>query len=176
MTHVMKMFLVVVAFVGLAACQPTTAGGDVSQGGERWTGVVAVVESSEVWRLYDQAGGPNEQFVRALETGLENGTVEAAAGRFEFIPYSGGRPIADAHVVDLRLQHNGTWYFQGPARFFGQGQAMCVRAPREWGGLAAHNRFPARADPRTNCTPDIVGPVGTGQYDAPTIPMVMPAG
>ena len=155
--------------LGLVACSP-------SGGAERWTGVVAVKESSKVWQLYDKAGGPNERFVQLLEQGLQNGTVEPATGTFEFRPYANGRPIADAYEVQVRPEHQGTWYFRGPARFFRQGQAMCVEVPPSWDGIAAHNRFPAAANQRTNCTPDIIGPVGLDRHNALTVPVVHPAG
>ena len=170
-------FLVVL--LGLSACAETPAGTQVTSGpSERWTGVVAVQESSEVWRLYDQAAGDLTRFAQMLEAGLDDGTVAPATGRFDFIPYAGGRPAEDAHTVTLRPEHNGTWYFKGPSEFFAPGRAMCVEGP--WPVIATQRRFPSAAGPDTNCIDfglEAANPwFANSNNNAATIVMVEPAG
>ncbi len=179
--RIITSLIVLVAIVGLAGCvsseQSNTA--TTSSSGERWTGVVAVQESAEVWRLYDSTAGDLTRFAQLLEAGLDNGTVQSATGRFDFIPYAGGQPAEAPFTVNLRAEHNGTWYFQGPAAFFQPGRAMCVRAA-SWPLIATQRRFPAAAGPNTNCIdfgPQAALPgFANSNHNAATIVMVQPAG
>ncbi len=169
-----RLFAALIAAVALSGCVSTGAS---SSSGMKWTGVVAVQESAYVWQLYDTAAGNLTFFAQLLEAGLDQGTVRPATGTFNFYPYAGGRAVDEAHTVTLRLEHNGTWYFQGPSEFFAPGRAMCVEAPT-WSVIATQRRFPAAAGPRTNCIdfgPEAASPgFASTQYNAATIIMVQP--
>lgn len=94
MTHVVKMFLAVVAFVGLTACQTTTNGGDMTERADtRYVGVFMPVQNPALdqitagrhendyflpaWRAYErgQVAGAQAQVRLFLLNGQDQTTV-----------------------------------------------------------------------------------------------------
>ena len=174
-----RTFALLALFSPLAACMGSSGQYDTGPR-DRWTGVVAVQESAEVWRLYDQTAGDLTRFVQLLEAGLDNGTVQPAVGSFTFMPYAGGRPTGDDHTVRLTARNNGTWYQDAPAEYFADGRGMCVRGP--WDVIATQRLYPSNGGPNTNCI-DFSGMLSSSNptfadsnNNAATIVMVMPAG
>ena len=148
----------------------------------KWTGLVAVKESQYVWDIIDAADNDPAKYRLVLEAALKDpdSGVEPATGTFVFHPYVGGKPTGETHAVELRPEHDGTWYFEAPAHMFEPGKAMCVEVPESWPAIAGQRLYPKAGGFRVNCTDFTEGADKDGifesNHDAATVVVVEPAG